>query len=137
VAPLKRARRRSHRGTPLCLLLLFAGLMAMHGIQASPGPMEMAAAPLASTAAPPTSAGASAHHHVVVGDPPGDHHPDHPSGQMCLGMLLISLLVALLFGLFRVMRAAAVARRPALTPVPRGGRSPPGPSLHRLSVLRL
>ncbi|HEU5025740.1 MAG TPA: DUF6153 family protein [Spirillospora sp.] len=130
MAPLKRARRRSHQGTPLCLLLLFAGLMAMHGLQASPGPMEMAAAPLA-------SAPGSAHHHVVVGDPPGDHHPDHPSGQMCLGMLLISLLVALLFGLFRLMRAAVAARRPVRTPVPRGGRSPPGPSLHRLSVLRL
>ncbi|MBO2456012.1 DUF6153 family protein [Actinomadura violacea] len=135
MAPLKRARRRSHRGTPLCLLLLFSGLMAMHGLQASPGPMEMAAAPLASVAdAPPTGV---VHHHVVVGDPPGDHHPDHPSGQMCLGMLLVSLLVALLFGLFRVMRVAVATRRPVRTPVSRGGRSPPGPSLHRLSVLRL
>jgi Family of unknown function (DUF6153) len=130
VGPLKRARRRFHRGTPLCLLLLFAGLMAMHGVQASPGPMEMAAAPLASISG-------TAHHHVVVGDPPGDHHPDHPSGQMCLGMLLISLLVALLFALLRVMRVAVAVRPAARRPVSRGGRSPPGPSLHRLSVLRL
>ncbi|GAA0244370.1 hypothetical protein GCM10009527_046380 [Actinomadura nitritigenes] len=130
MGPLKRARRRFHRGTPLCLLLLFTGLMAMHGLQASPGPMEMAAAPLA-------SAGGPAHHHVVVGDPPGDHHPDHPSGQMCLGTLLVSLLVALLFGLLRVMRVAVAARPAVRAPVPRGGRSPPGPSLHRLSVLRL
>ncbi|MEU6744699.1 DUF6153 family protein [Spirillospora sp. NPDC046719] len=130
MGPRQRARRRLHRGTPLCLLLLFSGLMAMHGLQASPGPMEMAAAPLA-------SAGATEHHHVVVGDPPGDHHPDHPSGQMCLGMLLVSLLFALLFGLLRVTRAAVAARPVVRTPGPRGGRSPPAPSLHRLSVLRL
>ncbi|MFB4300255.1 DUF6153 family protein [Actinomadura sp. NTSP31] len=111
-------------------MLLFSGLMAMHGLQAAPGPMEMSAAPLASVAD-------TMHHHVVVGDPPGDHHPDHPSGQMCLGMLLLSLLGALLFGLFRLLRVDVAARRAVRTPAPRGGRSPPGPSLHRLSVLRL
>ncbi|GAA2133664.1 DUF6153 family protein [Actinomadura napierensis] len=127
---LRRAQRRSPPGTPLRLLLLLSGLMAMHGLQAAPGPMEMSAAPLASVAD-------ATHHHVVVGDPPSDHHPDHPSGQMCLGMLLLSLLGALLFGLFRLMRVDVTVRRAVRTPARRGGRSPPGPSLHRLSVLRL
>jgi hypothetical protein len=112
------------------LLLLFSGLMAMHGLQASPGPMEMPATPLAGITE-------TAHHHVVIGDPPGDHHPDHPSGQMCLGMLLISLLAALLFGLFRLMRTPVAVRRSVRTLVSRSGRSPPGPSLHQLTVLRL
>ncbi|MFC4055941.1 DUF6153 family protein [Actinomadura syzygii] len=126
-------RRRDGRAflLPVGLFLLFC-VLAMHGFQASPNQMEMSGVPLTSM---------SAGQHGVDQAPaaPDDSGDHHPGGQVCLAMLTMLVLVAaaVLLALRSRERVVPAPRTSALVRTLRGGRPPPTPSLHLLSVLRL
>ncbi|MDL4815045.1 DUF6153 family protein [Actinomadura opuntiae] len=122
-------------------LLLLLGVLAMHGLQASPNPSQMTGLPLTSAATVHDAAPSHsmAPHHPPGTNQPDDHHQDHPGGQVCLAFLAMLLLLGLVSVLFRRSAPAVAALAFALArmhvlPV---GRPPPRPSLHYLSVLRL
>ncbi len=124
---------------PWFVLLLLSCVLAMHGVQASPSPVETHGIPLPVTDVdrPHPEAKASGGHHSPAGNQHNDNHSDHPGGQMCLAMLTMLVLVWALVVLSRHTRGVLAVRpliRPSIVPV---GRPPPGPSLYRLSVLRL
>jgi hypothetical protein len=123
---------------PFGLLLLF-GVLAMHGFQASPGPSEMTGVPLTamSTGHDPESSASVTAHHSLGGHQPGDHRKDHPGGEICLAMLTMITLIGAVIALFRREPAAAAQRILFRARILLVGRSPPGPSLHGLGVLRL
>ncbi|TYK51216.1 DUF6153 family protein [Actinomadura decatromicini] len=126
------ARRRDGRAflLPVGLFLLFC-VLAMHGFQASPNQMEMSGVPLTSM-----SAGQHGADRAPASDDSGDHHP---GGQVCLAMLtmLVFLVAAVLLASRSRERGVSALRMAALVRSLRGGRPPPAPSLHLLSVLRL
>ncbi|TYB44216.1 DUF6153 family protein [Actinomadura chibensis] len=127
------ARRRDERSLllPVGLFLLFC-VLAMHGFQASPNQTEMSGVPLTSMSAGQHGADQA----PAVPDDSGDHHP---GGQVCLAMLSMVVLVAaaVLLALRSRDRVVPVPRAAVLVRTLRGGRPPPAPSLHLLSVLRL
>lgn len=123
---------------PFGLLMLLC-VLAMHGFQASPSPTEAAGVPLTAMsigheATPSSSKGV---HQSSGEDQPGDHHQDHPGGQVCLAILSMISFLGAIVALF-VREPVIVARR-ILTRIRilLVGRPPPRPSLYRLSVLRL
>ena len=123
---------------PFGLLLVF-GVLAMHGVQASSSPSDMTGVPLTSVSAVHDAApGHSMALHDAPGKGmPGDHHQEHPGGQVCLAILALLFLlgfVAVLLGRDSPAVVSRVLARVRALPV---GRPPPRPSLHHLSVLRL
>ncbi|MES9541488.1 DUF6153 family protein [Actinomadura sp. NPDC000600] len=124
---------------PFGLLMLLC-VLAMHGFQASPSPSETAGVPMMAMSsgheAAPTSS-KPLHHPSSGEDQPGDHHQDHPGGQVCLAILTMLSFLAAIVALF-VREPMIVARRIlARVRILLVGRPPPRPSLHRLCVLRL
>jgi hypothetical protein len=134
--------------------MLFAGLLAMHGLQAST-PLDMAGIPVAGTnamgmhhsavthsaGAPQAgtgSTGAAQGGHSSHAPAPPDPAPEHqhPGGQVCLGLLIIVFVLALLARRIvghREQASSLVRRAPRL--LVRCGRPPP--SIYQLAVLRL
>nr|WP_241755352.1 DUF6153 family protein [Actinomadura sp. RB99] len=123
---------------PFGLLLLF-GVLAMHGVQASPSPSDMSGVPLTSVGAvhDAVPAHSMALHDAPGKDMPGDHHQEHPGGQVCLAILAILFLLCFVAVLLGRDSLAVVSRALARVRALLVGRPPPRPSLHRLSVLRL
>ena len=141
--------------------LMVAGLFAMHGLQATDGPMATHGVPLMSAhgghaqMAPAAEAGPRPAHEktgaalaqAMAGSPEkagsGRPSPDspashHPGGRMCLGLLIVASLLILLTVLIRRSRLVSSRcrrRDPALHEY--AGRPPPTPSIFTLSVLRL
>jgi hypothetical protein len=132
IVPSGRRRSRTPpRAVPGLLLLMsvIAGLMLMHGVQASAGPTDIRGIPLVS---------ASSDAHRTMGHPGGHGHGDHrhPGGQMCLALLVFGALLLITALLIRRRREPAIARRPATPGHRHPGRPPPAPSIFQLSVLR-
>ncbi|WP_067793382.1 DUF6153 family protein [Actinomadura formosensis] len=128
---------RGRAPTPLFGLVLFFGVLAMHGFQASPDPADMTGVPMTSMSAARPMPEASAHHHSGGGRQPADHQRDHPGGQVCLAMLTALSLFGAVIALYRRRAPATVARLLAMGRLLVAGRPPPRPALHELSVLRL
>ncbi|MFV2176974.1 hypothetical protein ACFHW2_36540 [Actinomadura sp. LOL_016] len=76
------------------MLLLLSYVLAMHGVQASPSPVETHGIPLTVTGVERhhSETKASAGHHSPT-DHKDDHRQDHPGGQLCLAMLTMLVLV--------------------------------------------
>ncbi|MET8158293.1 DUF6153 family protein [Sphaerisporangium sp. NPDC005289] len=115
------------------LCALVAGLFAMHGLQPTPGPTEMASVwtmHVSHDGMPSYTPGSDAHDRQMP------THDGHGGGEVCLALLLMAALV------FFVARA--LGTRPgidSLVPgglVPRAGPMllPRGPTLAQLCVLR-
>lgn len=133
IRPTRPARWASLGGL-LLIAFLTAGLLAMHGLQPSASPTDMPGVPLVT----------SAHMHAPTngrtGGHPSDHHSpghQHPGGQVCLALLAIAILFLLSAVLIRRAAWHSGLRRPAGPAHEHAGRSPPPPSIYRLSVLRL
>ncbi|WP_433178018.1 DUF6153 family protein [Actinoallomurus sp. CA-150999] len=129
----------------LLMGLLVAGLFAMHGLQASDGPMDSHGLPLMSMVSGPDGSMTSHHaaepgHEKAGAGPrsPVSPTPHHPGGRTCLGLLLVaSLLILLTVLIGRSALRRAPSRRRARLRRRHGGRPPPTPSVFQLSVLRL
>ncbi|MGI8333868.1 DUF6153 family protein [Actinomadura scrupuli] len=139
----------------LLLGMLFAGLLAMHGLQAST-PIDMAGIPVAGmnttgmhhpagtgsaattrttgTGSTGAAQGDHEHHAPAPSGPAPDHQ--HPGGQICLALLIMGFVLALLAQRIvgRRERPSSLVRRTARLLV-RCGRPPP--SIYQLAVLRL
>jgi len=115
-------------GGLLLLGMLVVGLVAMHGVQAS-GPEGMSGVPVISM-----SDMHSAPDQQPLSPMPGHHHP---GGQVCLGLLVLAIALALTcIGLTAGTTArAGPAGRPIRTLLLLVGRPPP--SIYQLAVLRL
>jgi hypothetical protein len=123
----------------LFFLALLAGLLAMHGLQASPSPVDLSGIPRIGSDGAAAMDGHSDHESKATkGDPshPAPPHKHH-GGQVCLGLLMMASLLGLLTPVrWRRCSPRSVATGPSLPSQPgRGGRPPP--SLFALSVLRL
>ncbi|MFC7382220.1 DUF6153 family protein [Sphaerisporangium rhizosphaerae] len=110
-----------------------AGLFAMHGLQPTPGPAEMASVwtmHLSHDGMPSSTPGTDAHDRQMPA------HDGHGGGEVCLALLLMAAL-AFLF-------TRALSTRPGIDSlvlgghVPRAGPMllPRGPTLAQLCVLR-
>jgi hypothetical protein len=115
-------------------MFVIAGLLLMHGVQASTGPTDIRGLPVVSAS---SMHGTAAQGHM--GGQPCDHCSghQHPGGQMCLALLVIGTLF-----LFTVMLIRRRPGRSAACPPDEGayrhrGRAPPRPSIFQLAVLRL
>jgi hypothetical protein len=122
-------------GGLLLLGMLVAGLMAMHGMQAA-SPAGMSGVPVVGMHHP----GSAAARHMP-GEPMDPAAPmpahDHPGGQVCLGLLVLAITLALTYiGLIApaVIRNRSPGRR-IRTLLLLVGRPPP--SIYHLAVLRL
>jgi Family of unknown function (DUF6153) len=113
----------------LLLMSVIAGLLLMHGVQATASPTDIRGVPLV----------ASSDMHGATTRPGGhpchcDDH-QHPGGQMCLALLVLGALF-----LFTALFAGRPERTKPHLPAERGhghpGRPPPAPSIFQLSVLR-
>ncbi|URM96607.1 DUF6153 family protein [Actinomadura madurae] len=116
-------------------MLVLLGVLAMHGFQASPSPVEMPGVPFSMSAGHAMATGVE--HPAPAKDQPDDHHGDHPGGQVCLAMLTMLVLLSALLVLYRRGSTAVAAESLVRVRILLVGRPPPRPSLHRLSVLRL
>jgi hypothetical protein len=133
----ERCRRQRVSKLPLSLLVLLC-VLAMHGFQASPSPVETTGVPLTMGAAHAAPAMVTGDRHPAPDrNQPGDHHNDHPGGQVCLALLTMLVLVATLLVLYRRGSTAVAAQTLLRLRILLVGRPPPRPCLHRLSVLRL
>jgi Family of unknown function (DUF6153) len=118
----------------LVLMFVMAGLMLMHGVQASASPTDTRGVPLVSSS--------DTHQTTMHKGHPGGHSchcndHQHPGGQMCLALLVLGALAMFTVLLMRRRLARTTARRPATPGHGHPGRPPPGPSIFQLSVLRL
>jgi hypothetical protein len=116
----------------LLLMSVIAGLMLMHGVQASAGPTDIRGIPLVSSSADAHPSMTSMGHSCGHGC--DDHQ--HPGGQMCLALLVLGALFLVAALLIRCRRERTAARRPATPGHRHPGRPPPTPSIFQLSVLR-
>jgi hypothetical protein len=133
----RRPSRTASWASPGVLLLMFviAGLLLMHGVQASASPTDIRGLPMVSA----SGMHGTSTHEGHVGGQPCDHCSghQHPGGQMCLALLVIGALF-----LFTVMLIGRRLGRSAAHPRDEGacrhrGRAPPRPSIFQLAVLRL
>jgi hypothetical protein len=138
----RRPSRTAPWASPGVLLLMFviAGLLLMHGVQASASPTDIRGVPMVSV--PMVSAsgmhGADAHEGHMGGQP-CDHCSghQHPGGQMCLALLVIGALFLFTVMLIRRRLGRLAAHRADEGAYRHRGRAPPRPSIFQLAVLRL
>lgn len=131
----------------LVLASVFVGLFIMHGLQATPSPVQASGAVVTSMAAAHTT---PVHHCMVDGMTSGavntwwmpshgsGDHPDHahPGGAVCFALLVLGGLILLLFG----SRSRLCVTRSLVRTVLLIRRGPPRarpPNVYQLSVLRL
>ncbi|MFC0040429.1 DUF6153 family protein [Actinomadura rayongensis] len=122
------SRRGSRLLRVLGVVLLLAGLMAMHGFQVTVNTMD--------ASGPMTVHATHAQHEKP--SPAQEHRHDHPAGEVCL-WLLVALFAFVLAALGRCA-LERVGRSPARGPKPRAdvrGRAPPTRTIFQLAVLRL
>jgi Family of unknown function (DUF6153) len=134
------SRRRSRAAlwaSPGVLLLMFliAGLLLMHGVQATASPTDIRGLPMVSA----TDMHGTGAHEGHVGGQPCDHCSghQHPGGQMCLALLAIGALFLFTVMLLHRRVGRSAARRPDEAAYQHRGRAPPRPSIFQLAVLRL
>ncbi|WP_146059090.1 DUF6153 family protein [Actinomadura rubteroloni] len=126
-------RRRAVR--VLGIVLLLAGLMAMHGFQVTVNTMD--ASGLMTVHATHAQHDATHAQHEKPSSP-REHRHDHPGGEVCL-WLLVALFALVLAALGRCA-LDRVGRAPARGPGARTdvrGRAPPTRTIFQLAVLRL
>jgi hypothetical protein len=133
----RRPSRTAPWASPGVLVLMFviAGLLLMHGVQASTSPTDIRGLPMVS-AADMHGTGA---HEGHLGGHPCDHCSghQHPGGQMCLALLVIGTLFLFTVMLIHRRLGRTTARRPCGAAYRHRGRAPPAPSIFQLAVLRL
>jgi hypothetical protein len=133
----RRSSRTAPWASPGVLLLMFviAGLLLMHGVQASASPTDIRGLPLVSASDMHTTGNHEGH---VGGQPCDDcSGHQHPGGQMCLALLVIGALVVFTAMLIHRRLGRSMARRPGEAAYRHHGRAPPKPSIFQLAVLRL
>jgi hypothetical protein len=139
MVPIVASGRDRSRNTPwalpglLLLLSVIAGLMLMHGVQASAAPTDIRGIPLVSSSSDAHQS--MAHKGHSCGHGCDDNQ--HPGGQMCLALLVLGALFLVASLLIRRQRKRTTTRRPATPRHMHPGRPPPIPSIFQLSVLRL
>jgi hypothetical protein len=123
----------------LLLAAVFGGLFVMHGVQATPSPVQASGAMVGSTRPDPgmRTTPAAVHAMAEPSHGPGGHSGhSHPGGTICLALLVLAGLVLLTAAGHIGLRPP----RPAGRPLPLGRRGPPRarpPTVYQLSVLRL
>ncbi|GLX11353.1 hypothetical protein Misp03_82790 [Microbispora sp. NBRC 16548] len=133
------ARRLAPLSGLLLLAAVLCGLLAMHGLQPSPGPLPTPSVLALHSAQTGDSAMPMAGPHDRHGDGPGSPHPGHGGGQVCLALLLAGSVLLL----FLVMVAAGRIFAPPIrlflrALLPRGPTARPrGPTLAQLCVIRV
>ncbi|MEU6428525.1 DUF6153 family protein [Microbispora sp. NPDC046973] len=131
------------RLAPLSGLLLLAavlcGLLAMHGLQPSPGPLPTPSVLALHSAQTDHSAMPMAGTRDRHGDTPGSPHQGHGGGQVCLALLLAGSVLLLLLVIVGAGRFGAPPSRLFLQSfLPRGPTARPrGPTLAQLCVIRV
>jgi len=133
----RRPSRTAPWASPGVLLLMFviAGLLLMHGVQASASPTDIRGVPMVSA----SGIHGTGAHEGHMGGQPCDHCSghQHPGGQMCLALLVIGALFLFTVMLIRRRLERLAARRPDEGAYRHRGRAPPTPSIFQLAVLRL
>lgn len=131
----RRPSRTAPWASPGVLFLMFviAGLLLMHGVQASASPTDIRGVPMVS------AAGMHGAHEGHMGGQPCDHCSghQHPGGQMCLALLVIGALFLFTVMLIHRRPGRSASRRPGEGAYRHRGRAPPRPSIFQLAVLRL
>ncbi|GAA0401832.1 hypothetical protein GCM10009530_62130 [Microbispora corallina] len=133
------ARRPARWGSPFLLAAVLGGLLAMHGLQPSPGPVPTPSV-LALHSGHANGFGMPMPADTRHGDGKRSPHDGHGGGQVCLAFLLAGLLLLLLLLVMAaVSRFIALPIRPFLRPfLPRGPTARPrGPTLTQLCVIRV
>jgi hypothetical protein len=127
----------------LLLASISAGLFLMHGVQATPSPVQAAgamvgmvhhdSAAMAAASGPATAERAASTSHSCASGHCGDAHP---GGAICFALLALAGLVLLLTAVRTVPRPLTLTGRHVLF-VRRGPPRARPPSVYQLSVLRL
>jgi hypothetical protein len=121
----------------LLLVFVFAGLLLMHGVQASPSPADFSGVPLMSSSGSSMSPAAACRCAAGHSCDCGGHQHGHPAGQMCLALLVLGILLLVAALLVRRRFGRTCLRRSNQRERAHPGRSPPVLSIFQLSVLRL
>jgi Family of unknown function (DUF6153) len=133
----RRPTRAAPWASPGALLLMFviAGLLLMHGVQASTSPTDIRGLPMVSAS---VMHGTGDHEEHLGGHPCGNcSGHQHPGGQMCLALLVIGALFLFTVMLIGRLLGRPMSRRSGEGAYRHRGRAPPPPSIFQLAALRL
>ncbi|MGI5158666.1 DUF6153 family protein [Microbispora sp. CA-102843] len=133
------ARRLAPLGGLLLLAAVLCGLLAMHGLQPSPGPLPTPSVLALHSAQTDDPAMPTAGPHDRHGDEPSSPHQGHGGGQVCLALLLAGTVLLLFLVVMGAGRFAAPSSRLFLQSfLPRGPTARPRwPTLTQLCVIRV
>ncbi|MGW5266592.1 DUF6153 family protein [Microbispora sp. NPDC004025] len=133
------ARRLASLSGLLLLAAVLCGLLAMHGLQPSPGPLPTPNVLALHSAQSDHSAMPMAGSHDRHSDEPSSPHQGHGGGQVCLALLLggsVLLLLLVMVGAGRFGASPIRLLLQSFLPCGPTGR-PRGPTLTQLCVIRV
>ncbi|WP_414626030.1 DUF6153 family protein [Microbispora rosea] len=133
------ARRLASLSGLLLLAAVLCGLLAMHGLQPSPGPLPTSSILALHSAQSDHSAMPTAGSHDRHSGESSSPHQGHGGGQVCLAFLLAGWVLLLLLVIVGAGRFGAPPIRLFLQSfLPRGPTARPrGPTLAQLCVIRV
>lgn len=133
------ARRLASLSGLLLLAAVLCGLLAMHGLQPSPGPLPTPSVLALHSAQSDHSAMPTAGSHDRHSGEPSSPHQGHGGGQVCLAFLLAGWVLLLLLVIVGAGGFGAPPIRLFLRSfLPRGPTARPrGPTLAQLCVIRV
>lgn len=122
----------------LLLAAVLCGLLAMHGLQPSPGPLPIPSVLALHSAHADHSAMPTAGPDDRHSDEPGSPHQGHGGGQVCLALLLAGSLLLLLLVVSAGRFGPSPIRLIVQSFLPHGPTARPrGPTLTQLCVIRV